>query len=535
MPQDTPKVTWLKSREISERIVVEGLLVLDTPASLSNGDADGDTDISLITDPLEGWALLTGTSIAGALRNYLRERSLGYAKDERERLVDDHGQREELRIVTRLFGSLEDDGEQSPLIIDDALQLDTKPEIELRDGVKIDKATRTAEKGKKFDLELLEAGSTFPLRFELLIANYRKRNGKENDTDAPPREKLIEALATALQGFEKGEILLGGRKRRGYGQGRVTGWAATRYDLKTKEGLLAWLSPKLATAQVIKDTRIASALKAACALSEEFKLEDKRSFFKLTAQFALEGSLLIRSGSALPEGVQPDTVHLRSNRKQDGQKQSVPIVSGTSLCGVLRHRATRIAKTIASETKQTKAEEFVEHIFGVDMEKLRERNARNKDQKKGLEQPFASRLEVRESIIESGAVSTLIQSRVRIDRFTGGAYEGALFDAAPVFGKDGVKALEICLLLRSHKDSEIGLLLLLLKDLWTSDLAIGGESNVGRGRLRGLSAQLECRESWSITIEADGEKIKHAGYHSNDKARMEFLNALVAKLNEELN
>src|SRR2546423_9733881 len=115
-----PIPEWHKSREISERIVIEGTLVLETPASLGNGDAEGVTDMPLLTDPLEGRALLTGASIAGALRNYLRERLLAYGVDE---FVYEGGKRNvgegKLPIVTRLFGSLEDDGEQSHLIVND--------------------------------------------------------------------------------------------------------------------------------------------------------------------------------------------------------------------------------------------------------------------------------------------------------------------------------------------------------------------------------------------------------------------------------
>ena len=50
----------------------------------------------------------------------------------------------------------DDEGEQSPLIIEDALGKAT--EYELRDGVKIDAKTRTAEDEKKFDMRLLAAG-----------------------------------------------------------------------------------------------------------------------------------------------------------------------------------------------------------------------------------------------------------------------------------------------------------------------------------------------------------------------------------------
>lgn len=550
MANDKRYENWLRSRKVSERIIIEGTLVLETPVSLSNGDADGDTDISLLKDPYDGRALLTGTSITGALRNYLRERLLNYTQEE---FLDENGKRktkkepngnvkkdkegydvfEDLPIVTRLFGSLERDGEQSHLIVDDALQTEAKPETELRDGVKIKAETRTAEDKAKFDTELLQAGTEFPLRFELLITNY---------TGAPQREDLVKNLATALQGFEKGEIQLGGRKRRGYGQCRVSRWNVTRFDLTTKDGLLAWLDCRLGKAKKVRGkSRIAEALKEAYELNEEPKLEDNRSYFKLTACFALDGSMLIRSGSALEEGVQPDTVHLRSNRKQsNGQKKTVPIVSGTSLGGVLRHRAVRIAKTIAADNEklQLNAERFVEKIFGVDMEKLKERNAENKKNNKPLEETFASRLEVSETEIDESKTNSLVHTRVKIDRFTGGAFEGALFDAAPVFAKDGGKAVELSLKLRSPKESEIGLLLLLLKDLWTSDLAIGGESSIGRGRLKGQSACLRYQSStdnWAVCLSesvngnSENKKIEITG--DKDHA---FFNSLVEKLNEQL-
>lgn len=546
-----PKEHWMKSREISERIIIEGTLVLETPASLSNGDADGDTDISLLLDPFESRALLTGTSIAGALRNYLRERLLDYKQPEEDVYKNaDQEIKVGLPDVTRLFGCLEDDGEQSHLIVDDALAHPPKgrdgkvlmknakpllsPLTELRDGVRIDGKTRTAyvdEKGKgaKFDFELLEAGTEFLLRFELLITNYE---------NAPSRKELINALTTALNGFETREIHLGGRKRRGYGQCCVNRWTVTCYDLQSSNGLLAWLSSALASFQSATSDKIDSAMKAACDLEEEIRTTDKRSHFKMTAQFALDSSLLIRSGSALLQGAQPDSVQLHSKRKG----KAVPVVSGTSLAGVLRHRALRIANTIAND--EQKAARLVEHMFGVDIEELKVRNRKRREENKKAgksepdEQPFASRLEVTEVEIE--AVSPLVQTRVRIDRFTGGAYEGALFDAAPVFAQNREqKTIEISLMLRSSTASEIGLLLLLLKDLWTSDLPIGGELSIGRGRLWGLEATLEMQthgeNEWSVTFnENEQERIILVDPKPVDKVTHQFLNGFINELNNRL-
>jgi CRISPR/Cas system CMR subunit Cmr4 (Cas7 group RAMP superfamily) len=66
---------WQNPRGIQERIVVEGTLILETPTHLGNGDAEGPLDMPLLLDPLKGKTLLTGTSIAGALRNYVWEHS----------------------------------------------------------------------------------------------------------------------------------------------------------------------------------------------------------------------------------------------------------------------------------------------------------------------------------------------------------------------------------------------------------------------------------------------------------------------------
>lgn len=449
---------WRKSRRIIERIVVEGTLELCTPTSLSNGDADGLTDISLIKDEVSGNALLTGTSVCGAVRNYLREYQKGFNNSE------------ESDAAVKLFGfTADEDGLQSLLIVDDAV-CDEKPKTELRDGVRIDGKTRTAKEGAKFDLELLEAGTEFLLHFELLICEGQNRNA------------LVSALATALQGFEKKEISLGGRKRRGYGECQVNKWKVKCYELTDRNGLLEWLRNNANRLTGIAEQSIFTAF----GIPEQV---DNRNYFGLDATFAIDGSILIGSGSQVSDKYQPDAVHLRSGDNA--------IISGTSLAGALRHRALKICKTIGDETK---AKEFVDEIFGVDMDDSPEKK-------------WASRLEVREKKIDETKTNTLIQTRVKIDRFTGGAFDSALFDAAPVFSDGEKSAVNLSFRLRfkhgqppESRKAEIGLLLLLLKDLWTSDLAIGGESSIGRGRLKGKKAELKFNETDIIVLEAETDK-----------------------------
>jgi CRISPR/Cas system CSM-associated protein Csm3 (group 7 of RAMP superfamily) len=180
-----------KQRSVKKRIIIRGVLELETPTCLSSGDAEADTDLPLLQDIVENKALILGSSIAGALRSYLESNQSS---------------------TSQLFGGTRQTttGEQSPLIVEDALSQELIA-TELRDGVRIDVQTGTAEDKGKYDLELLQAGTKFDLGFELLVSEK---------TEAA----LKEELAIALHGLEQGHIYIGMKKRRGFGQCRVKQW-----------------------------------------------------------------------------------------------------------------------------------------------------------------------------------------------------------------------------------------------------------------------------------------------------------------------
>ena len=460
------------SRQISKRWVIEGDLVLQTPTHLGNGDTDGIVDMPLLLDEATGRALLPGTSLAGALRNYLRERRHGFEKRAPDALIE------------ALFGGEkgDDEGNQSALIIDDALG--EMPGIELRDGVRIDPITRTAKidvdngttRGYKYDLQLLEAGTTFPLRMELLLS-------RGND-----QQQMKQMLALALHGLEAGEVAIGLRKRRGFGVCRVERWRVTRYDFTKPTDLLAWLAEdhpdwKFAPGDQRSGQHIADLL----GVSLEH-VEDRRNLCRIHAQFIIDGSLLIRAGFG-EQDRGPDTVHLHSVRPGGARK---PVLSGTSLAGALRHRAERILRTIGNAEQ---AMNMIDNMFGP---------ARIIGGNKQTAR--SSRLIVSETVIENPV--NLVQNRIRIDRFTGSVHGTGLFNEQPVFGKNDT-LVTIDLTLRNPQDAEIGLLLLLLKDLWTGDVPLGGEVGIGRGRLKGVAAVIETpqHKGKPITISAvDGDR-----------------------------
>ena len=472
--------TRKQHRSIIERWVITGKLILETPAHFGNGDADALTDMPLLMDEVSGKPLLLGTSIAGALRNHLRLKYEGYGMPEPIKSP-----------VSSLFGGTrgDDEGSQSLLITFDAIGRFNG--IELRDGVAISPETRTAEEEKKFDFQLLAAGTSFDMRFELLIPK---------DVDL---QTLRNALADALHALQDGKIFLGARKQRGFGQCKVENWQVWKYDLSDCDQFLAWLASERdwnsrPVVQPVKDQEIIGLLDAK--LSDETKLKQAH----LTASFAIDGTMMIRSGFGEADSG-PDMVHLHSHRPE--KRDRVPVIPGTSWAGVLRHRALKIARTLSNnsqaygEAKELlvrqsgkpllNADVFVDLMFGPSEIKKEDPNT------------HASRVAIRELTIEDA--TSMVITRVKIDRFTGGALELALFSEEPAVGKPET-TVQLNMTVQNPSDAETGLLLLLLKDLWTGNLPVGGESGVGRGRLKGISAILKTPVGvWEFGAVGDGQ------------------------------
>lgn len=438
---------WANPRNLKERIIIEGKLVLKSPALLGSGDSDSLTDMPLLLDEAEKEkkALLPGATLAGALRNFL--------------VLHDPKHDETLARV--LFGSVNDEqSQESYFIADDALG--EFQGAELRDGVAIDPKTRTALDAKKFDYELLQVGTTFDLRFELLVP----KNKDQGDL-------FIEAVAICLTGLEKGMISLGKRKRRGFGQCKAYSWKVERFDMTRPEGMLRWL--EFQDCPDGREERLISKL----LLDREITVNEQAGL-ELDADFKIDGSILIRSGSG--SAGSPDSIHLQ----RIVYDKKIPIVSGTSLTGALRARTIKIGNTLGKDGYKLANSLFGTFALGDEADSA----------------PTVSRVWVDEAEIVNPI--QFVQNRIKIDRFTGGVYPGALFNEQPVFARDET-GFHLKLRLLDARDWEVGLFLLLLKDLWLGDLPIGGESSIGRGRLCGCDAQLRFNEKqWAISSSQDG-------------------------------
>jgi len=217
---------------LHNRFHIGGTLTLESPLRLSSGRANDETDAPVMRGT-DGVPYIPGTSLRGALRAWL-ERMLACApgyrsctlfeRDESseacltasrskqqklQEILDDPGKGEldalgyieaHLCDVCRLFGSTHFAGK---LVVDDARAVgDANAATRIRDGVGIDRDTGTAAHNIKFDYEVVETESTFPL--SLWAENLTPHEGT-----------LVQLLIHALQ---QGEIVLGGKRGGGFGR-----------------------------------------------------------------------------------------------------------------------------------------------------------------------------------------------------------------------------------------------------------------------------------------------------------------------------
>lgn len=393
--------------------------------------------------------MISGTTLAGALRASLAD--------------------QDPQAAVSLFGSVTSGNQsrESWVQVGDAYleNLTDTPRTETRDGVGIDGITRTASPRLKYDLELLEAGVRF--RFDITLLLPVGHPGYEAD------------FKRALKGLD-GSIRLGRRKRRGYGKCHIAWTKIWRYQFPID--LVRWLENPLSEAEGEFTTLDLSQIPAPAVSRVKDCVVD------LTC--TLDSSLLVRSAPIeVQPGVKnlPDQEMIRSKRKvlRNGREmiEACPILPGTSLAGALRARTERIANTLRPGSGKV----WAAQLFG---------------QSREFGELTASRMWVDETVIE--APNEWIHTKVKIDRFTGGAYPGALFSEGVLLPSPATR-LTIHLRLQEADEGEVGMLLLLLKDLWTGDLPLGGEAGAGRGRLRGQTVDIQWKgHTWRLADQGEG-------------------------------
>ena len=430
---------------------------------------------------------------------------------------DSDGQENE--IIRILLGEREKDSKLSLITFHDVFPCDQSYTINIRDGVAIDNIKRVAkaEEHAKFDYEIIEPGAKFNFKCEVIIREKHRNS-------IPQIKNLIYLILDALKN-EK--ISFGAKTRRGFGKVRLDELKIMALNLP--EDAKKWLEFEWNNFTKIEE------------LSNFPRdiLTTHNNITKIKANFSIPYSILIRHYTDNP--ADPDSVHLTSCRQA--------IIPGTSWAGVIRHTIENIGRTIINKSK---VEEIIDQMFGN-------------------EKTHASRVYINESIIHGG--ESISYTRNKVDRFSGGVVDSALFDEKPhyngnvtldinikgsalleitnesitnlkseipadkakdlqplMYNRFSLKKLndslnklhftkeEIKVVANHAKDGldyEIGLILLALKDIGNGVSPVGGGGNIGKGILEmgeiSINDTIFNWDSNSKYLKALAEKIKEAG------------------------
>ncbi len=425
------------------KYILHAVLLSKSPFLVASG-AGETADAEVIKKP-DGNPYVPGSSLAGVLKRLSSKKddSFIYLWGTDKKDISPHGKHSPI---------------QSHIIVDN-LELLTghKHSISIRDGVKINYSTGTAEAGSKYDYEITEPGHPFFFRLEVTV--------RQSFTQFTSNiEEHLKIIASHL----KHGIRLGALTNTGFGLFKCErDLQCRKFDFSNETHQFAWFD-YIVGQEISENTG-----------KEVFRFDNLHSTilkdsFVLTSTFQLKSSLLTATYGI--DAQQPDKSQLKSNGEF--------VLSGKSIRGAIRHRAHKILNTI----EHPEADNLIKNLFGwVDESKDNQGRA------------IRGKLIIDETIL-TDAVIAQEQPRIKINRFIGSAADNALFSSEAVW-RNGNGDFQVRFEIKNYNDEEAGLLLLILKDLWTGDLAIGGEKNIGRGTLHGINAEIKYGEheiKWSM-------------------------------------
>ena len=430
----------MNSSSIIGKILIEGDLILKSPLLIGDGageTSDNFRDVHVLKNR-HGEPFIPGTSLCGVLCDWLESILPAW--------------------TPKIFGDM--DKMQSSLQVEDiALK---GGEVIARDGVRINGLTGTGENGGKYDFEVVERGASGTLRLLINLRGIHVNQNFNGDKNYS-LDEIQDVIARLLRRLHDG-IRLGALTSKGFGLVAAENLTASLYDFRDTKDVVAWLTGEKATHKILPST-------------EQNVISPKN--FVVDAQFQFNSSFIIRDYdvSADDKAKKISAVTLKSRKDF--------VIPGTSLKGILRHRA-----------------EYIFAKLGLDAKTLDDLMGNSTTDKK-----IKSRFIVAESYVAPEDFSEVEHTRNKIDRFTGGTLQGTLFTTKPAYQKNrGKPTFNFHFEIRNADDAEAGLAIFLLRDLWLGRVALGGEKSVGRGTVSGLSAEINFNGK-TYKLDANGKVI----------------------------
>jgi hypothetical protein len=555
----------MNDARMKETILVEGTLKLLSPLLVGDGEKQSELIDMLALQNRDGKAYIPGTSIAGALRHTMGSYLDCYealekilTPSEKEQSDSDEKTKEQLepdekleldkklkKLVTKfkdnylegesilkevlkntLFGSIQNsDSNQSALRFFDVILEDTT--ITQRDGVSLAYGTRVAKESALYNYEAIDRGAKGAFMMECVLReghvrvvldalNTLKKTLKKTvegveAVEAVETEGWGERHALALLEFAVQQLVdilfsglaVGKFTTKGFGKIQVLDCKSTWYRLKTSASIRHWLFRETSTCIYDKvDT------------ATNITPKDETLVMKLSANIA--SSLLVRT--------QGDKPSMDSTMLTSGKDYVIP---GSSVKGVIRHHARYILEQMglwdawsSSDRGKLAVGTRFEELFGTD----------NKEA-----DLIKSRVSVNEVYIKQDDeyIVAKPQTRNRIDRFTGGTIDSALFTEEPIWqirdSEEGTVSIEVCV--KDCKPEEVGLFVVLFRDMWMGKLTFGGEASVGRGRIFGVKGSITYKDqTYTFINKKQGATTSYAVLTDGDENQLNQLNQHISDI-----
>lgn len=462
------------------RIVIE----TKAPLSIGSGNKTIKTD-SLVLRDVNGLPFIPGTTIAGLLRHSLD-------KNEREILMG--SQKEGSRLIITEARMLDENGKAlDGMLSEKELNTDFlshfRKQMTIRQHVRISHKG-TAEKHGKFDEEVVLKGTRFCFEMEMIPNSIAFSKCKE--------------LIRLLQVLSSDVFRIGSGSRSGFGEISVISIKAKGVNLTIPEQRKWYLEKSSSLSEEWEGCKEHHLTKPSLKGWTEYKIEGLQpvDFMLFGSGFGNDqGDMTFVRESFVKWDNDKAKIKHGSEKQADGREQvNVILIPASSIKGALAHRVAfhynkKVGNVIMSDgvigTGKT-AEEVtgkknpaVKAIFGSEGEK-NEKTQEMEDKQRGN---F-----LMSDIIKSPNPTTQpkILNHVSIDRFTGGAIDGALFSEETLYANS--ECFEFTMFVNEQAFKDIvekeekvkgeniqDALETALQDICTGMLPLGGGVNRGNG------------------------------------------------------
>lgn len=278
-------------------------LVNLTPLKIGNGK----DELDLLIDKNTQKPIILGSSIAGAVKNYLIDLKF---KDDVNKYL---GKEDESK-----------DNRESKIYIADAYGSEFK--LSTRTGIKRSYKYGTSEDKAKYDMDFIDMDTEFELNFKLFAKNEEEL--KDED----------ELIKNVIEGFKGGNLRLGANKMSGFGKFSVKKVQARTLDLKQRKDLISY----------IMNDKDYTALKL-----ENFKDKGNQGYIEFDFDGSIIDSMIVKEYQIKEN--EADCKNMTNSKDES-------IIPGTTIKGLFREYNTKILKTLGLDDKLF----LIEDIYGTD-------------------------------------------------------------------------------------------------------------------------------------------------------------------------